>query len=146
MQDFKHINRKKTLRPFNRKKAPQNLFKTPEPPRPEGDKTKRLRLILTVLALLPRPVWAHEHGRGHHHHHPVAGVAVREAEHGVGAGPGATDRDAGSPTDRPISPKDILATMYHLLGIDPHTRIPDRGGSMIPIVPESADVVSEMLA
>ncbi len=59
---------------------------------------------------------------------------------------GATDREAGSPTDRPVSPKDILATMYHLLGIDPHTRIPDRGGSLIPIVPESADVVPEMLA
>lgn len=59
---------------------------------------------------------------------------------------GATDRDAGSPTDRPVSPKDILATMYHLLGIDPHTRIPDRSGSMIPLVPETADVVAEMLA
>lgn len=59
---------------------------------------------------------------------------------------GATDRDAGSPTDRPVSPKDVLATMYHLLGIDPHTRIPDRAGSMIPLVPESADVVAEMLA
>lgn len=59
---------------------------------------------------------------------------------------GATDRDAGAPTDRPVSPKDLLATMYHLLGIDPHTRIPDRAGSMIPLVPESADVVSEMLA
>jgi hypothetical protein len=59
---------------------------------------------------------------------------------------GATDRDAGAPVDRPVSPKDILATMYHLLGIDPHTRIPDRGGSMIPLVPETADVVPEMLA
>ena len=59
---------------------------------------------------------------------------------------GATDREAGAPTDRPVSPKDLLATMYHLLGIDPHTRIPDRAGSMIPLVPESADVVAEMLA
>ena len=59
---------------------------------------------------------------------------------------GATDREAGAPTDRPVSPKDILATMYHLLGIDPHTRIPDRSGSMVPLVPESADVVPEMLA
>ncbi len=59
---------------------------------------------------------------------------------------GATDREAGTVTDRPVSPKDLLATMYHLLGIDPHTRIPDRAGSMVPIVPESADVVSEMLA
>ena len=59
---------------------------------------------------------------------------------------GATDRDSGSPTDRPVSPKDLLATMYHLLGIDPHTRIPDRAGGLVPIVPESSAVVSEMLA
>ncbi|MFN0056452.1 MAG: DUF1501 domain-containing protein [Planctomycetales bacterium] len=59
---------------------------------------------------------------------------------------GATDRDAGTPTDRPISPKDVLATMYHLLGYDPHTRVPDRSGSLIPLVPESCDVVPEMLA
>jgi hypothetical protein len=59
---------------------------------------------------------------------------------------GSTDREAGAPTDRPVSPKDLLATMYHLLGIDPHSRIPDRAGSMIPLVPESADVVPEMLA
>lgn len=59
---------------------------------------------------------------------------------------GATDREAGTPIDRPVSPKDILATMYHLLGIDPHSRIPDRSGSLVPLVPESADVVPEMLA
>ncbi len=59
---------------------------------------------------------------------------------------GATDRDAGQPIDRPVSPKDILATMYHLLGIDPHTRIPDRSGSLLSLVPESAGVVAEMLA
>jgi hypothetical protein len=59
---------------------------------------------------------------------------------------GATDREAGAPTERPVSPKDVLATMYHLLGIDPHTRIPDRSGSLVPLVPESCDVVAEMLA
>ena len=28
--------------------------------------------------------------------------------------------------DTPVSPKDIQATIYHLLGIDPHTTVPDR--------------------
>jgi len=59
---------------------------------------------------------------------------------------GATDKHASDVADNPISPKELLATMYHLLGIDPHTRIPDRAGSLIPLVPESADVVPEMLA
>ena len=59
---------------------------------------------------------------------------------------GASDNQAGTPIDRPVSPKDLLATMYHLLGINPHTRIPDRSGQLIPLVPESAGVVPEMLA
>ncbi len=49
---------------------------------------------------------------------------------------GRTDRIAGSVLDTPISPKDILATMYHLLGIDPATLINDRLGRPIAIAGE----------
>jgi hypothetical protein len=46
---------------------------------------------------------------------------------------GKTDAKGGSVLETPISPKDILATMYHLLGIDPETTIPDRLGRPIAI-------------
>ena len=46
---------------------------------------------------------------------------------------GRTDRIAGTVLDTPISPKDILATMYHLLGIDPETTIRDRLGRPIAV-------------
>jgi hypothetical protein len=46
---------------------------------------------------------------------------------------GRTDRIAGEVTDTPISPKDILATVYYLLGIDPETTIKDHLGRPIPI-------------
>jgi uncharacterized protein (DUF1501 family) len=58
---------------------------------------------------------------------------------------GATDKIASDPTERPVSPKDLLATMYHLLGIDPHAFVPDRSGRQIPLVPDSNDVIPEML-
>src|SRR5205823_12279998 len=45
---------------------------------------------------------------------------------------GATDAIAAEVTDHPLSPKDILATMYHLLGIDPHGALPDRAGRPQP--------------
>ena len=32
-----------------------------------------------------------------------------------------------------ISPKDILATAFHLLGIDPDTTVPDAEGRPMPI-------------
>jgi hypothetical protein len=59
---------------------------------------------------------------------------------------GATDRQAGEVTSNPVSPKDILATMYHLLGIDPHQFLPDRTGRRIPLLPDGSRVVTEMLA
>ena len=59
---------------------------------------------------------------------------------------GATDKHAGEVTSNPVGPKDVLATMYHLLGIDPHSFLPDRTGRPVSIVPESSRVVTELLA
>lgn len=57
---------------------------------------------------------------------------------------GASDRHAAYPAERPISPKDILCTIYHLLGIDPHRMIPDRLGRPLPLVAEGS-IVRELL-
>jgi uncharacterized protein (DUF1501 family) len=59
---------------------------------------------------------------------------------------GASDKYASDVADRPVSPKNLLATMYHLLGIEPETRIPDRTNRLMPILPEESDVIREMLA
>src|SRR5204863_562613 len=58
---------------------------------------------------------------------------------------GKTDRIAGDVVDRPVSPKDILATMYHLLGIDPQTPIRDRLGRPIAVA-GAVQVRYELLA
>ncbi len=39
---------------------------------------------------------------------------------------GATDRYAAYPTENPVSPQDVAATIYTLLGLNPHTRIRDQ--------------------
>jgi hypothetical protein len=60
---------------------------------------------------------------------------------------GATDSIAGEVTDRPISPKSLHATMYHLLGIDPfNTHMHDHTGTPVPLVPEVAEIVPELIA
>lgn len=41
---------------------------------------------------------------------------------------GASDNSAAYPTDQPRDPKDLAATIYHLLGIDPQTVVIDRTG------------------
>jgi uncharacterized protein (DUF1501 family) len=46
---------------------------------------------------------------------------------------GASDRIAAYPATAPISPDDLAATIYHLLGIDPHSEIRDRLGRPLPL-------------
>jgi hypothetical protein len=57
---------------------------------------------------------------------------------------GATDKHASDVADKPISPKDLLATMYHLLGIDPHLSIYDRQGRPLPLV--EGQLIADALA
>jgi hypothetical protein len=49
---------------------------------------------------------------------------------------GASDHEAGQPVEHPVSPKDVLATAYHLLGIRPETEILDRLQRPLPLVPD----------
>jgi Protein of unknown function (DUF1501) len=62
-----------------------------------------------------------------------------------GAVLGATDRTAAFPKEHPVSPKDILCTLYHLMGVDPRTVIHDREGRPVALVPEG-EVQTGMLA
>ena len=58
---------------------------------------------------------------------------------------GASDRIGAYPADRPTTPGDLMATMYHLLGIDPHRSLADRLGRPHRIVPDG-DVVAELVS
>ena len=58
---------------------------------------------------------------------------------------GKTDKIGGTVTDRPVSPKDLLATVYHLLGYDPDTTLRDKTGRPQPLLPVGS-VVRDVLA
>lgn len=57
---------------------------------------------------------------------------------------GKSDKIGGEVAQTPISPKDLLATSFHLLGIDPHTLIPDQLGRPLPVA-GSGDTRHELL-
>lgn len=57
---------------------------------------------------------------------------------------GASDRTGSVPTESPVSPGDIVATMYHLLGIDPRHTIYDSLERPHTVVP-TGRVVHEIL-
>ncbi len=89
-------------------------------------------------------LWLSEHGRtpridskpkGAGRHHWSRAYSVALAGGGVPGGKvvGSTDRQGGEVRDTPVSPKDLLATSFHLLGIDPQTTVPDLEGRPMPI-------------
>jgi hypothetical protein len=57
---------------------------------------------------------------------------------------GASDETASYPAERPVHPADIVATIYHTVGIEPHTMIKDRLGRPIPAT--QGEPVSELFA
>jgi hypothetical protein len=101
-----------------------------------------LVLVLSEHGRTPRLNRAHGGGRDHW----SEAYTVLMAGGGVARGRimGRTDAHGATVTDRPVSPKDILATTYHLLGIDPETMLIDRLGRPLPLV--AGNVVGEVLA
>jgi hypothetical protein len=59
---------------------------------------------------------------------------------------GATDRRGAYATVRPVHYRDILATVYQNLGIDPHTQVRDLLDRPVHILPEDARPVAELCA
>ncbi len=66
-----------------------------------------------------------ERGGGRDHWSQAYSVMLAGAGIKPGAVIGATDATGAFVKERPVTPEDILATMYHLKGIDPDTTIPD---------------------
>jgi hypothetical protein len=57
---------------------------------------------------------------------------------------GETDRNAIAPINRPVTPAEVSATVFHLLGIDLNSRLISPDGRPIPLV-DRAEVIREIL-
>jgi len=84
-------------------------------------------------------------GAGRHHWSRAYSAVFAGGGFAKGRVVGASDKIGGDVKETPISPKDILATTYHLLGIDAHTTVPVEQGKPYPNAGEG-DVRSELLA
>jgi len=103
-----------------------------------------LVLCLTEHGRTPK---VSEAARGGGRNHWSKAYSVMLAGAGIRSGTvvGASDADGGYVKDRPVSPEDILATVYHLKGIPAETTIPDKTGRPVRLVNDGA-VVGELLA
>lgn len=58
---------------------------------------------------------------------------------------GSSDSVGESPKDRPVTPSDLAATIYSLLGIDPNRELKTSDGRPVRVAPFEAKVVSEIV-
>jgi Protein of unknown function (DUF1501) len=63
----------------------------------------------------------------------------------VGQVIGSTDKLGGSAASRPVHYHDVLATIYHNLGIDPHAIVSDKADRPVPILPSTAEPIRELV-
>ncbi|QDU19786.1 DUF1501 domain-containing protein [Urbifossiella limnaea] len=86
-------------------------------------------------------------GNGDGRNHWSGAYSIMLAGAGVARGNvvGSSDRQGAFVKTRPVNPKDILHSIYHLLGIDVERSIPDRQGRPMPLV-DGGHLVPEILA
>ena len=59
---------------------------------------------------------------------------------------GSSDSGAEYPKDDPVTPSDLAATIYTLLGVDPNRELHTRDGRPVRVAPDGAKVVSGLIA
>jgi len=72
-------------------------------------------------------------GAGRHHWSRVYSATLAGGGTARGKVVGRSDSHGGDVADTPVSPKDLLATTLHLLGIDGEATVPDKLGRKLPI-------------
>ena len=82
---------------------------------------------------------------GRDHWAPVNCAWLAGGGMNVGQVIGSTDKTAAYAADRPVDYRDILATVYHNLGIDPHEYVRDVSERPVQIMPERARPIRELV-
>ncbi len=78
-------------------------------------------------------------GRGHHGH--VFSAVVAGGGFQGGHVVGASDAKGEQVKDRPVYPRDLIGSMYQLLGIDPEAKLPHPQGRDVRVMASAADGV-----
>ncbi|MAV35835.1 MAG: hypothetical protein CMJ59_10275, partial [Planctomycetaceae bacterium] len=49
------------------------------------------------------------------------------------------------PAASPVEPKDLMATLFHVLGVNPQLQFPDYGGRPHYLLPEGARPIADLI-
>ena len=76
--------------------------------------------------------------------HRAETVEIRLHPGDVGRVIGKSDEIGGYPAERPQTPANIVATIYHSLGIDLETELPGPQGRPFPLIDRGFDPIKEL--
>ncbi len=82
---------------------------------------------------------------GRDHWAPVNGALLAGGGMKVGQVIGSTDKLGAYAASSPIHYQDVLATVYHNLGIDPHAFVTDPSGRPVSILPGTAEPIARLV-
>jgi len=96
----------------------------------------------------PKVQWAPPWNGGRGHHGQAFSAVVAGGGFKGGRVVGATDKYGNEVAERPVHPREFLATMYTLLGIDPDGPLPNSRGLDLTVLPpdkKGTGLVSELI-
>src|SRR5262249_3916932 len=82
---------------------------------------------------------------GRDHWGPLCTLALAGGGLKMGQVVGESSAKAEVPKTTPITPKDLMATIFHVLGIDPQTQYLDPSGRPMYLLPEGAKTIAELV-
>jgi hypothetical protein len=82
---------------------------------------------------------------GRDHWGPLCTLALAGGGLRMGQVVGESTAKAEVPKTTPIQPKDLMATIFHVLGIDPQQQYPDPSGRPQFLLPEGAQPIAELI-
>lgn len=90
----------------------------------------------------PRVQWEAPWGGGRNHFGKVFNSVVAGGGFKGGHVVGASDKTGEEVAERPVSPTDLISSMYDLLGIDTEATLPHPQGAVVKVMPAGADGVA----
>ena len=102
------------------------------------------KILLVITGEFGRAPRVNGH-KGRDHWGPLCTLAL--ARGGLKMGPvvGESSPKAEVPKSQPIQPKPLMATIFHVLGIDPQTQHVDQSGRPQYLLPDGAASIRELI-
>jgi uncharacterized protein (DUF1501 family) len=93
----------------------------------------------------PKVDWQPPWGGGRGHYGKVFSVLVAGGGFKGGHVVGASDDRGQEVKDRPVSPADLIASLYEQLGIDPDAKLPHPQGELVQAMPNATGRLKEIM-